>query len=362
MDFNVISKEKLSKLLFLEINSNKFLEMLGKSANKLGIKELYIPINPKYISKDVEKGYKLENLPIYYLIEGMLLALGGDEHLRFNKDYKKILPLIKDTIPCAKKLVSEKVKTNNLVEALMILIGLIQIYKDEEIYNKLFLVSEILREKNKSYNEIQLNLSEQCKEDLPKIATPYLYASLAYNDMGQYDKAYININEYLSKGGEKTEEIKALYEEIKDSMDYEKGKEELLEDPEVALKRLLPLADKFEDNAIVRYYIATCYRRLDNYEKAIYYLNECMAIDSNMVETVNELGINYAYLGDYENAIKYFRKAFEATRDIEVCTNLIMCYINGGKIEEAKKHLEIAKSLNSDDEIVKEIENYMKNL
>ncbi|MPQ44235.1 tetratricopeptide repeat protein [Clostridium tarantellae] len=362
MDFNTVSKEKLSKLLFLEINSHKFLEMLGGDADKLSIKELYIPLNPKYISKDIEKGYKLETLPMYYLIEGMLLALGGDKNLRFNNDYKKILPLIKDTLPCGKKLVSEKVKNDNLVEALMILIGLCTIYKTEEIYSKLFLISETLREKNNSYNEVQLNLTEQCKEDLPKIALPYLYTALSYNDLGQYDKAYININEYMSRGGEKTEEVRVLYEEIKDSMDYEKGKEELLEEPEVALKRLLPLADKFPDNSIVRYYIATCYRRLDNYEKAIYYLNECMSIDNNMVETVNELGINYACLGDYENAIKYFRKAFEATRDIEVCTNLIMCYVHAENIEEAKKHLKIAKELNNNDEIVKQIDNYINNL
>ncbi len=64
--------------------------------------------------------------------------------------------------------------------------------------------------------------------------------------MGQYDKAYVDINEYLAKGGERNEIVEVLYNEIKDSADYEEGKEDLIEEPEDALKRLLPLADKFK--------------------------------------------------------------------------------------------------------------------
>lgn len=81
-----------------------------------------------------------------------------------------------------------------------------------------------------------------------------------------------------------------------------------------------------------------------------------------MVEPINELGINYAYLGDFENALKCFKKAFEATRDIEICTNIIMCYLNLNKLEEAKKHLNIAKAIDKDDEVLVDIERYMKNL
>lgn len=362
MNFNAICKEKLSKLIFLEIDSNKFIKLLGGDPKKYNINELYIPINPSKLSHDIKNKYKLESLPIYYLIEGMFLALGGDEDLRFNKEYKKILPLIKDSIPCVKKLVAEKINEGKLTESLMLIKGLSEIVKDEEVYSKLFLISEAIREKNKSYNEIQLNLAEKCKKELPNSAIPYLYSALAYNDLEEFNKAYLELNEYISKGGEKTEEVEFLYNEIKDSLDYEKGKEEMLNEPEIALKRLIPLADKFEDNAIIRYYIAKCYRILENYEKAIYYLNESLAIDDSIVETVNELGINYACLGDYENAIKYFRKAFETTKDIEICTNIILSYINLGKVEDAKKHLEIAKAINNEDEIVKDIERFMSNL
>ena len=340
MSFNTFAKEKLSQLLFLEIDGDGFVKSLGKDPKEVNVNEVYIPIDPKHLSQDVKSGYKLESLPINYLVEGMFFALGGDKDFKFNKEYKK---------------------EENMVEAFMLLKGLSEISDETEVYENLLLICESLRERNKAYNETQLEICDKCKANRSDLALPYLYSAIAYNDMGQYDKAYVDINEYLAKGGERNEIVEVLYNEIKDSADYEEGKEDLIEEPEDALKRLLPLADKFQDNAILIYYIATAYRRLGNFEKAVYYLNECLSIDDSIVEAVNEMGINYASLGIYDEAIKYLRKAFESTRDIEVCTNLIVCYLNAGKIEEAKQHLDIAKAINKDDEIVKEIETFMKN-
>lgn len=360
MSFNTFAKEKLSQLLFLEIDGNGLVKSLGKSVKDLNLKELYVPVDPRHLSNDIKSGYKLESLPINYLVEGMFFALGGDKDFRFNKDYKNLIGLIDDAIPCVKTIIAEKVKEENMVEAFMLLKGLNEISDETEVYENLLIICESLRERNKSYNDVQLEICDKCKANRSDLALPYLYSAIAYNDMGQFDKAYVDINEYLNKGGERNDIVEVLFNEIKDSANYEEGKEELIEEPEQALARLLPLADKFEDNAILRYYIATAYRRLGNFEKAVYYLNECLAIDSSIVEAVNEMGINYASLGVYDEAVKYLRKAFESTRDIEVCTNLIVCYLNAGMIDEAKQHLDIAKALNKDDEIVKEIETFMK--
>lgn len=361
MSFNTFAKEKLSQLLFLEVDGKGLIESLGKNPGNMNIKELYVPVDPRHLSKDIKNGYKLESLPINYLVEGMFFALGGDKEFRFNEDYKKLIPLIDEAIPCVKTIIAEKVKDENMVEAFMLLKGLNEVCDDTDVYENLLLICESLRERNKSYNETQLEICDKCKANRSDLALPYLYSAIAYNDMAQYDKAYVDINEYLNKGGERNEIVEVLYNEIKDSANYEEGKEELIEEPEEALTRLIPLADKFEDNALLRYYIATAYRRLGNFEKAIYYLNECLAIDSSIVEAVNEMGINYASLGIYDEAVKYLRKAFETTRDIEVCTNLIVSYLNAGMIEDAKQHLDIAKAINKDDEIVKEIETFMKN-
>lgn len=121
------------------------------------------------------------------------------------------------------------------------------------------------------------------------------------------------------------------------------------------------MLDEFKEDVVLNYYIAVGYRIIGNYEKAIYYLMEAINIDSNMPEIVNELGINYASLGNFDKAIEFLRKAFEVTKSVEICTNLIMCYINSGKIEDAKNHLEIAKRLDPKDEIVLQLEGILQN-
>ncbi len=113
--------------------------------------------------------------------------------------------------------------------------------------------------------------------------------------------------------------------------------------------------DELGNTVEIYYYIAIAYRVLENNEKAIYYLNEAQAINSDDVAVVNELGINFACIGDYQNAIRYFRAAFEVTKEVDICTNLIMCYLNLGDIEQAKIHLELAEKINPEDEILKEI-------
>ena len=59
---------------------------------------------------------------------------------------------------------------------------------------------------------------------------------------------------------------------------------------------------------------------------------------------------------EFEEALKYFKKAFEASKEVDICTNIVMCYINLGDKEQAKLNLDIAKKLAPDDEIVIEID------
>ena len=362
MNFNEYSKDKLAKLLFMEINADGFLQALGADNKDYKIKDLYIPIDPVHLNQDVKSGLKLDKLPINYFVEGMFFAMGGDKELRFNSDYKKIIPLVKDSEKLIRSLIADKTKENELEDALVLLLGLCEFEPSKETYEKALLVCEALREADSEYNDTQLEITDKAKELYESEAFPYLYSALAYKDKEKLSNALVDINEYLAKGGEKNSEIEAFCEEVSDASAYEEGKEALVEDPTTALTKFLPLADKFEEDAILRYYIATCYRRLGNFEKAIYYLQESQALDTNIVEVVNELGINYASLADYDSAIGCFRKAFEATKDVEVCTNLIMCYVHNNDIENAKKHLKLAEAINSDDEVVKEIKKFFKDL
>lgn len=361
MDYKTIFKEKVSKMLFLEINEEGFKESIQMPKHvELKNKDLYIPISSEYITSNINDEIKIKNLPIYYFIEGMFFVLGADENLRFNEDYETILSYIKDTDSCIKSIISKKIKENKLEDAYLLLKGLYKYSKESEIMKKLLLVGETLRENDSAFQSILLEDIEYCENNMLKIVEASLYKALVLKDNGDFIGARVSINEYISSGGELTEDIKKVIEDISNVSDYEKAIEHLKDEPAKAVGMFLSLIEKFEDNPLMYYYLGIAYRKLENYEKAIYYLKESMQRESGILEVVVELGVNHACLQDFESAIKYFKKAFEASREVEICTNIIMCYINLNKLDDAKLHLEIAKNLKPDDEIVLELEQMLR--
>lgn len=353
MDYNGLIKEKLSKLLFLEIDWEKFkLDLKIPQNIKLKSKELYIPISSKYVTSNVNDQIKINNLPIYYFIEGMFVALGADENLRYLEDYIIVINNIKDSEECGRSLVANSIKEDNLLDAYLVIKGLFIATGDEEYYKKLLLIGEAIREKDSAFSELLLKDIENGKKEFINMPEPYLYKAIIEKEKGNFAAAKVEINEFQIKGGETNDQIAIIIKDIDNLSGYEKAVELLDKSPKEAIKILLKLAEDFEKNPLIYYYLGVGFRKLENYEKAIYYLNESISIESGILEVVNELGVNYACLGDYEQAIKYFKKGFEATRDIELCTNIVMCYINLGKEKEAKEHLEIAKKINDADEVV----------
>ena len=357
MDYKAKIKERLGKLLFLEINIDGFKENIGiPNYVTLKNKDLYLPISSNNISSNLNDEIKLKNIPIYYFIEGMFIALGCDENLRFNDDYELILDYIKDTERCIKSLISKRVEEENFLEAYILLKGYYNNSKDLDVMKRILLVGEALREKDSVFNEEMLDIIEYCEENSLKICEHYLYKAMILKDKGDFKAARVAINEYISRGGKVTNEVEILNNDINNISDYEKALELLKEDPKESIKLLLKLVADFEENPLLYYYLAVAYRKLENYEKAIYYLQESLSRESGILEVIVELGLNYACLNEYEEAFKYFKKAFEASRDVEICTNLVLCYMNIDDIESAKLHLDIAKNLNPEDEIVKELE------
>ena len=170
------------------------------------------------------------------------------------------------------------------------------------------------------------------------------------------------MNEFINKGGKVTKEIKVIMNDIENIANYEKAVQLLDTKPEKAIGIFLSLLENFDKNPLIYYYLGVGFRKIGRYEEAIGYLHECIKLESGLLEAVTELGLNYACLKDFETAIKYFRKAFEASKDVEICTNLVMCYLNIGDNENAKLHYKIAKDIDSEDEIVKKLESTIRNL
>lgn len=347
----VYFSEKLNKILFLDVKR----ETLMKLFNIYLGEDVYMPIKSSKLIEDIKAGKSLDEIPITFFVEGMFYVLGVDENFRYADYYVEMLLNLPSSVTFIKSIIFNEIKNESYEEAFIFLKGLLKIEENEENYDKLLTLGDTIRQKDKSFKDEELSIIDKAKQagDSP---LPYLYEAIIGRDEGKYELAMVSINTYLSKGGKKTEEVSEFIYTLRSILNFERGKELLYEDAEAALKLLIPLLDEYGDNASLYYYIAVGYRILENFEKAIYYLNEALTIDDALVEVVNELGINYASLEDYETAVKYLRKAFEATRSVEICTNLIMCYINSGDMKQAKNHLDIAKKLDSKDEIVIELD------
>lgn len=354
MEGKAYFSQKLSNILFLDIKRERLISLFKVYLSE----DVYMPIKSTTLINNIKEGESLDEIPIFLFIEGMYYVLGIDEGFKYAYFYRDMLKNMSESIPFIKNVIFNEVKKENFADSYIFLKGLVQIEENAENYEKLLSIGDIIRTKDKDFKDEMMYIIEKAKiiEDNPH---PYLYEAIIKRGEEKYESALFSINKYIEKGGKNTPEVSEFIHSLKNINAYERGKELLYEDADKALKILIPLLEEYGDNASLYYHIAVGYRILENYEKAIYYLNEALAIDSDLVEVVNELGINYASLEDYENAIKYLRKAFDVTRSVEICTNLIMCYLNLGDINQAKNHLEIAKKLDDKDEVVVEFDKFI---
>lgn len=350
MKIKAYFKEKLSNVLFLEIDSKR----LNKLFNLTLEDNIFMPIKSSKIVSEVQHEGNLEEIPLADFVEGMFYVLGLDEEFKFNHIYKNIILSLKNNIPFIKSQIYDLIKKELYEEAYILLKGLVYVEKTKDNLEKLISLVDLLRNQDNMYKDEEVSVLQSAKE-IEDYAKPYLYESIINREDGDFENALYNLNTYLSKGGENTPDITELLDFLRCTVNFNRGKELAYDDPDAALKLLIPLMDYYKEDAVYFYYLAVCYRILGNYEKAIFYLNESITIDSALVEVINEFGINLASLGDFNNAITYFRKAFEATKDVSICTNLIMCYLNINDLDNAMKHLKIAEKLDDKDEVVIEL-------
>lgn len=349
MDIKTYFSEKLAALLFLEIKKN------SKINDLVILDDIYFPVRTNEIIQKVKKKEDFKNIPVNLFIEGMFYVLGADKHFKYNEEYKKIINSVPNSTGFIKSVIFKEIKDENYEEAYIILKGLLVIEESIDNYDKIFLLVDKLRLNNTMFKDEQLKLVEKAK-NISHYSNPYLYEALVLNSENKHELALMALRNYTMNGGEQTLDVIELKNSLETITNFQKAKELVSTRPKDALKILIPLINQLGDRPDIYYNCAVAFRILKNYEKAIYYLNEAVAIDKDLIEVINEFGINYACLENYEMAIQYFRKAFEVTKSIEICTNLVMCYINVKNIEQAKIHLDIAKKIDAKDEIVIQLE------
>lgn len=340
----------LSNVLFLNINASAVSNIFGIQLTD----GLYLPLKSEKIIEGVRNSDSFEEIPAKEFVEGMYLVIGCDEEFKYSQTYKNILSSSAWCSSMIKSVIAEYIKSKKYLDGYLLLRGLYLVEGGKEIYDKLqwCIYNEYLRDKN-LLDELK-SIIDHGKE--MQFGISYFYESLLYNEAGKYVDAWNSINLYFSLGGERLGEIDEYAARLRILSDLEKGRDNMSSNPKYALELLLPLLDEIEDDAFLYYYIAVAYRHLGLHEKAIYYLNEAFRIDNTIVDIFNEIGLNYACLKDYDTAVKYFRKAFEVTKSVEICTNLIMCYYNKGDLSQANSHLELAKKIDTNDVVLKDIE------
>jgi len=349
MDIKTYFSEKLAALLFLEIKKN------SKINDYTILDDIYFPVRTNEIIQKVKQKEDFDDIPVNLFIEGMFYVLGADEHFKYNVEYKVIINTVPNSIGFIKGVIFREIENENYEEAYIMLKGLLRIEENEENYDKIFLLVDKLRLTNIMFKDEEIKIVEEAKK-IAHYSNAYLYESLVFNSESKHDLALMALRNYIENGGKQTTDVIELKNELETITNFQKAKEMIPDNPKGALEILIPLMEHLGDRPEIYYHSAVAYRNLQNYEKAIYYLNEAVAIDKDLIEVINEFGINYACLENYEVAIQYFRKAFEVTKSIEICTNLVMCYLNVKNFEQARIHLDIAKKIDAKDEIVCQLE------
>ena len=109
-----------------------------------------------------------------------------------------------------------------------------------------------------------------------------------------------------------------------------------------------PRPDKIR---LVYSYIANCYKKIGNYQKAIgSYLNSLEYIglydaESKLALTFNRLGELYSITGEYDKALEYYSKALRYFNESEWDRYIITCHLKIGDIYLIKKDYKVIPAL-----------------
>lgn len=358
MDYVNQLKRQLSTLIFLEINKNVLTEQYPLEELLHLEEDLYLPLSPEYIAEHITEDFT-KNLPLGEFVKGMYFVAGADPVFNQVALYKTILRAL-ERQQVIKGYSVKLLKEEKKEEALTYLLGLYTIHGEEDVLKNLLVLLEELSLKNQEVLPLMLTYAEKAMEK--DLLEGPLFKGSALRLQGDFRGALFFIREYLRLGGEETPELTEEIEFLDRKTRITEGEEILYEEPQKFLTLVLPLLSREEDNPRLLLMIAIAYRILGNHEKAIYYLNDALAMDGAYVDVLNEMGINYAALGNYEEAAQYFHKIFQDVRTIEILTNLIMCYINLGDFDKAKEHVAIGELMDSEDEILVEIKDYLKKI
>lgn len=372
-------KKQLDQIVFIHLKEDFF-----KQKEELDfLKGIPIPVFLHLVSEESRKKEQNHAISPMAAAQAMAYVIGADESFPYRKQYMKFLSM--NISEADRFMIQEGVKkaeAGDFMDAAILFRGSEQLQqwmsrntvtqipvanhirelKPDTLYNyaracrDIYMESEDTDEKQ-TFREESVRIFEQIKREFPELIHSYYFLGYFYMNKKRYQEAEEVWTTFLERSDDEAmkDDIEERMEQLRDLMIYEKGYLEVLNDRvENGLEILLPLYSKYTEWWNLLFFIGLAYRKLNQPEEAVQFFLEVARIKPSQGDALNELGICYAALGEYENAEKYLKKAILVEEnDPELWCNLSAVYLNWDKIDEAEKALIRAEEMAPGEEITK---------
>ncbi len=346
MNYESFLKLEIEKTVFVELKK----DTPFKSDYITVLPAGFYPILPKDMVNIAREGSG--NIPLQALLDGMLYMIACDKEFKYNESY----------IECLKKVENiknyiimriEQTRKDYHKAALIYATALSSIYPSRvNDLNRVYELVEYSKLNPGEFIDKEIKYSlEKAVDDYPDYTPTCLYLAEYYINTDR-DRAKLLLNKALTNP-ESSGRAAELLHRIKLVEDYDKAVELVKQGRgQEALETLEGVLENNKENPDVRYYTAVALRQSGDYEKALVLLEELVK-NCALPEVLSEAGLNYAFIGDFKEALKSFEQALEMKpKDAELLCNIGVCRINLGQLEEAKEAINRAHALNPMDEVI----------
>ena len=365
-------KEKTKDISFLEVKENQ---------GQIGINT--IPVLLTDLMEDISSENLEEKIKGDYILNGMINIIGADPDFKYNPSYLKILEESMEELgPKLLKRGIEEQEKGKLLNGGIIFRALMALDNKDLNYKfnyglNLEAIGQKLIDEDEEEAYIFLEEAKKIFEEILNIDKSY---SLAHYKLGYYYKnenkflkAGITWNNYLKYGNDENllQEVREQLEIIKVDEQYETALTYIEYGRyEEGINILLSLLPKYEEYWNINFLMAKGFLGLEDYENVLKYIDKTEEIliqrdeytRDFKGEIYNTRGACYLMQGNPKKAIEILSNAININpHNYASFVNRFLAYVEINDLENAKKDLEFAYTLNPEDETILYYMNSLKN-
>lgn len=305
-----------------------------------------------------------QDISLSAIIDGMAWVIGMDYEFPYRKEYIAFLKGVDEKIN--QRIVAramKRVASGDRVEALLYFIAALEVGGDDVaiLYNA-GQCCEALAQENSEDRPTEKDFLDAAFVIFSHMSHAYPNSPLAYYHLGFHfsnRKAYHRAEGMWEKAitnGLDEERVKELVERIEDNkakITFAKGRDLIqVGFPDEGLECLLPLLDHYDDWWELLFQIGVAYRRTEDYDNAVHFLEKSLEYNTGNVKAFNEMGLALMSLKFFMRAEKFFAEALKVEpQSVDILTNLASAYVAEEIWDKAKDTIDKALAYGPDDEI-----------